>query len=798
MSESVGGIHYDVGLETSKLLRDQRDVDRVVKQTSASLDKLGTALNAVTRAVQLYAAALAVVKAAALADDMRLLGARVQVAAGSMQAGAEAMAALQRISVSTQTSVAANASTFARLNQSLIQMGGTQADTLRLTELLAKAIKVSGASGAEASSAMLQFGQALGSGKLAGDELRSLLETAPYLMRQLADGLGVPIGALKSMGEQGKLTADVVMSALSKASDQITADFATFPQTVESAMTAMQDSAARANAKLDELTGTSTLLTGATQGLGQVLDKLAEQFGAANDEAGKLDRNDHIKVWADRSRLALSYLADGADVLWQTLSVLGRNVAFVFTGIGNEIGGIGAQVAAVMRGDFAGARAIGDAMTQEAAKRRADLDAADAATLNRAKTMGAQMREAWGQGAGGGRGFVNPGSNAAPSKLKATGAAGSGASKPKGAQFDATGYLSTLEAQTADAYTRIGIIEEEAKRKADDLLKEKKISVEQHAQAVKLIEANAVQDRQTLAFQEATENLRAIEQGGVAEVEARRRIKEMIDGIYVEAMSPAERVRLEEAEKLAALQDAFEQELLSRQQFEEAKATLQGVTNDRLQQLRDQDVQSQMSLQSQSANMLSGMMGNFYDILAAGGKKRTALAKTLFLAQKALAVAEIIINTELAASKAGAQLGIFGLPLAQIIRATGYASAGMVAGMAIADVAGGRQYGGPVSANSLYRVNETGRPEMFTAANGSQYMVPTTNGRVTSADKLGGGATVLQVNVNNSHPTAQVTATRNSSGGVDVAVQEIARQIRDNSGPVWSALRGSSNVQGRL
>ena len=61
MSESVGGIHYDVGLETTKLLRDQRDVDRVVKQTSASLDKLGTALNAVTRAVQIYATALAVV-----------------------------------------------------------------------------------------------------------------------------------------------------------------------------------------------------------------------------------------------------------------------------------------------------------------------------------------------------------------------------------------------------------------------------------------------------------------------------------------------------------------------------------------------------------------------------------------------------------------------------------------------------------------------------------------------------------------------------------------------------------------
>lgn len=117
------------------------------------------------------------------------------------------MRALEEMSRRTQTAVADNAAVFSRLNQSLIQMGGTQEDTLRLTELLGKAVKVSGGSAQEASAAMLQFGQALGSGKLAGDELRSLMETAPYLMRQLADGIGVPVGSLKKLGEEGKLTA---------------------------------------------------------------------------------------------------------------------------------------------------------------------------------------------------------------------------------------------------------------------------------------------------------------------------------------------------------------------------------------------------------------------------------------------------------------------------------------------------------------------------------------------------------------------------------------------------------------
>ena len=151
------------------------------------------------------------------------------------------------ISKRTNTAVADNVVVFTRLNQSLMQMGGNQEDTLRITELLGKAIKVSGASAEEAKSAMLQFGQALGSGKLQGDEFHSLMENAPYLMKQLAAGIGVPIGALKNLSTQGKLTADVVVNALSKSAGQIESDFSKFPQTVGGAFTVAEDAAKRAN-----------------------------------------------------------------------------------------------------------------------------------------------------------------------------------------------------------------------------------------------------------------------------------------------------------------------------------------------------------------------------------------------------------------------------------------------------------------------------------------------------------------------------------------------------------------------
>ena len=78
--------------------------------------------------------------------------------------------------------------------------------------------------------------------------------------------------------------------------------------------------------------------------------------------------------------------------------------------------------------------------------------------------------------------------------------------------------------------------------------------------------------------------------------------------------------------------------------------------------------------------------------------------------------------------------------------------AALLATMALAKTAGGRQYGGGVDAGGMYRVNETGAPEIFNAANGRQYMMPNQRGEVVSnkdATSGGGGSSAPIVNVNN-------------------------------------------------
>lgn len=726
MAENVGGIFYTVSADTKPLIDQTRAVDRETAKMAASF-------NVITAAIKVMAVAMAAVQFAKMADEMRLLSSRVEVAAGSIEKGAAAMRDLISISTRTQTAVAANAQVFQRLNGSLLQMGGTQADTLRVTELLGMAIKVSGASATETSSAMLQFGQALGSGKLAGDELRSLLENAPYLMRQLADGLGVPIGALKKMGEEGKLTADAVVNALGKAAAKIETDFAKMPQTLAATWQVAMDQLSRLVLSMDNAAGTSDALAGVTKGVGEVFDSLATRIARASDESDKLGRNDKINDWAKATTTVLSYVADAADFVRR---------AFQQAGIG--LGGMAASAAAVARGDFSQARDImrqvgtdimsissqtyaGVAIRQQAAALATGTDGSD--PMDR-RARGGVLSSLTGGGGGGGKG------------------------KKKAPVIGNADYAASLAAQQA--------IQDEASE-----LGRKFIEKQQ-------------QDREKAD-------------------EDRRRAQELAVTTMVGG-DPVARLQLELQRKSEALNTAAQADMENAELYASAKIALEEQTAEQIARIRQREADQQAALNIVAVGMMGDMAGQLYAVLEKSGRERTALGKALFLSQKALAVAEIIMNAEKGAAVAYG-MGPFGIPMAAYIRASGYASAGIVAGLAVSEAfGGGRQYGGPASAGSMYRVNETGRPEMFTAANGNQFLLPTSGGRVTAADKVGGGS--VQVVVNN-YTGADVQASASDDGrvitiAVRQAVAEVAGQISSHSGNVWSAMRGATNVQARL
>lgn len=126
----------------------------------------------------------------------------------------------------TRTSLEATSTLYARMERSLAQYGVTGKEVAQITETINKSMIVSGATTAEATAAIIQFSQGLQSGVLRGDEFRSVMEQAPRLGKMIADGLGVGTAGLREMANTGKLTADVVINAISKAAGTIEAEFA--------------------------------------------------------------------------------------------------------------------------------------------------------------------------------------------------------------------------------------------------------------------------------------------------------------------------------------------------------------------------------------------------------------------------------------------------------------------------------------------------------------------------------------------------------------------------------------------
>ena len=110
---------------------------------------------------------------------------------------------------------------------------GSLEASIGMAEIIQKALVVGGGTEQENSRAITQLAQGLASGKLYGDELRSIREQSPYLAQVLAEGLtkvsddfaGVTAGDLKDLGAEGKLTADVVTKAFEAMKDEINTTF---------------------------------------------------------------------------------------------------------------------------------------------------------------------------------------------------------------------------------------------------------------------------------------------------------------------------------------------------------------------------------------------------------------------------------------------------------------------------------------------------------------------------------------------------------------------------------------------
>jgi hypothetical protein len=254
--------------------------------------------------------------------------------------------------------------------------------------------------------------------------------------------------------------------------------------------------------------------------------------------------------------------------------------------------------------------------------------------------------------------------------------------------------------------------------------------------------------RQDAAEQAADAEARAKAEKDAADArkreEERRRAQTFAQDIAV-AGDPVAQLVLESERKQEALIAARDQELLTEREYAAAKIALQTQTSRQLTEIEEEERNKRVAAQQQMLTGIGEVFGGLADLQKAFAGEQDSVYRALFAAQKAFAIASALVSIQAGAAKAYELGWPLGLVAGAQVLAQG---AGLISTIKSASYGGGRQYGGPTSAGTLYRVNETGQPEMFTAANGAQYMLPTQDGSVTPASQVGGGGNVVHLTQN--------------------------------------------------
>lgn len=247
---------------------------------------------------------------------------------------AEVQQLLRDSASKTRSDLVGTVDLYAQMSPALKGIGLSASQSVGVITTINQAIALSGSSSQSAQAALVQLGQGFASGALRGEELNSIMEQTPALAQAIADGLGVSRGALRKMGEEGKLTAEAVATALQKVADQVDGDFAKAPVTVGQAFTNLKNQILIYVGAIDQATGGTSLLA-------EVVNGVADEFRNGGPAVTLMT------TAVNGLMMGVRLLAIGLDGIYRLLKIVGIGLA-----------GYAAAAKEALSGNFAGAKAI--------------------------------------------------------------------------------------------------------------------------------------------------------------------------------------------------------------------------------------------------------------------------------------------------------------------------------------------------------------------------------------------------------------------------------------------------------
>lgn len=724
-------------------------VIKVTADTSQAERALGS-LNNTLKGLITVSAAISMAK---FADSLTNLQNKLSLVTQEGQTSADAFNVIAKSALNLGAPLSDVGDLFFRIANNTKDLSLAQTQQIAITETLIKGFQLTGQSMGETRGAIVQLGQALSQGTLRGDELNSVLEQLPMVADAIAAKFGVQRGALKALGEQGKISSKDLTDAILASGASIDKAWGQRIPTITQSFNTLQTAMGVAFNRFDQGTGVSQALSLALIKIANALVTVInffEKWGAVI--ATVVEVLLIGKLWRVLDGLLVPILGLVSKfgemknvVIAMTAPLVNMNGMWAkFTGFLEIITGLffpnfiakARGVIAVIAGiaSFIGITQLFDAIgglfskdkTEAASKYQSELD-----KLN--KSLGLDNVEASNKAKEANKALTAEQVRNAESIRKANQSRDEELRKLMQTQQD----INTLTAFQGDEYT----IQSTILSTNRSLVKEILDSQGKHLGFTKEMNSaeenklrTLLQQTEILKQQQALKALTAPESTSQVTSRAGSLFGSTQQGLDVEAKRQQVALDLLKTNKLISEQAYSDQSLLIErartdailaldQKVQEARLKSAGVTNDAIIGAVTTQMQMVKMMQQGGVQAVQGTLGALDTVFGAmAGQSRKA-----FEAHKSLATAQAIISTyQAAAMSIAAPPG----PPWSFIYVAGAIAAGMAQVAAIqSQTYSGRALGGPVMGNNPYIVGERG-PELF---------VPHTSGNITRNDQLGSG-----------------------------------------------------------
>ncbi|AKE95288.1 tape measure protein [Cronobacter sakazakii] len=790
-----------------------------------------------------------------IGDQMNTLQARVARLSPSVEAAKESMKALSAIASQTGNSLSDTERLWETLTSALKETGATNSQILSLTDTLQKIGTIGGSSAEEMSNALRQFGQSIAGGVVRAEEFNSILEQMPELARQIAAGLGISIGQLRQRMLEGKLTAQDALNAIQKQSESVNAEFDKMPVSIDRAKNSLDVAFKNAISDLNQAIGLTSTLAGLMQSVADNLNFYNSNVGESSrmnklisDQKKYNEELSDSKRWYETESIYQIRRKEAAN----QLKIVEGEIAHIRAKAAAEAQKNQKFTAPQSKGDDAATQklvknserrlALAKLEGEARARLQAQYDAADAGITDQKRVKALQDEYAETYRVTEARKQSNKEGKQSASQAERNAKVLEEYRQKASLSADSTADLSREQAilaarqkLTNPTPQQIAQVERDAAaawdkaaalkaQNAVPILKEN-ANYEEQKKALESLKGQKDANGQLILSQEqynqASEKLEQDHQVALAKIRAQQVVTPQQSAIG--EVDPVQRLANQHAQELALIQQ-FEQEgLLAHQnalalknaadtQYEQQRTAAQwellsqqslgynmltsavdafsGNASNALTGLLTGTMDAQDAMRSLGNTILNSVINSMVQ-MGVEALKNMIIGQTIGAASSAASMAQAaLVSSAWAPAAAMASLATLGgnaAPAAAGITST----VGLASGLALA---GMRYNGGPVSAGGLYQVGEKGKPEIYQASTGKQYMIPGDNGRVISnKDMQAGGGINVVVNVQNYNGSSvDAQATSDGSGGltVDVIVADL-----NNGGPISNAITSNMNVK---